>query len=806
MKMREYAATISRFKKERFLRKLTEAEFRDRVVRPLFLRRGMTDGRDLCGPNEAGKDSIFVTENKLGLLDIYALQTKRGHLNLARKASDSIVEATTQLRTALDTEIKLLRPAKRTAVPNRAILCVSGKINENARNYIVERVANPNISFLDSDELIPDIDDRMPELWFDIDSNLFPYLRALKHSIEQGTQLFTRGELIAANMKPVAASDSSFVALRVYRFVLKRQKRHGQTEQVPDMVEIPITSILSSKDTRVLLLGGAGSGKSTSLLRMAYLLCEKIETSDSASPVPVFFRALELTSPGETILDAVMTRTQEIGGTSKSPITSNGLNEGQLCVFIDALDELANIEVQQAVLSKLLTFSTSYPKCRVVLASRPYYTVEDIPGLAHFTEYSLCTMNYKEGQKILERHHKADSLPIEKAGELLRQLQDVHGLELNPLIVTVFAASSELSRSDIPANITELFKKFTELMLGRWDEGKGLASQFQAPLKDFVLTRVAYDLHDKRKTSIPVTEFEQAIADELESRGHKANAPMLTDEILNRSGLFRIVNGRVEFRHLMLQEFFAGRGLPNTNNISSLITDEWWRRALVFYFGDRPNEASVLRKICDGVDSGEPRKALTAATTLGLAVQASYLIKTVSKLPLAYWIFKTLSNVTGEFDKEVIQKSDRPLDAFVSLVLYAREGVAFSFLKDHFDEIRREIMNEVGLSSKSSEVRQFWFIIGLIETGDLVHAMKELKRFQPHDRRLYFGLYLGAFLMHHKKVTTPEEQSAAKKICTTVREKILDFRKQIMDEWKSEILEVQEGRIRALGTASSGKP
>src|SRR5438876_1237618 len=137
MKMREYAANISRFKKERFLRKLTEAEFRDRVVRPLFLRRGMTDGRDLCGPDEAGKDSIFVTENKLGLLDIYALQTKRGHLNLARKASASIVEATTQLRTALDTEIKLLRPAKRSAVPNRAILCVSGKINANARDYII---------------------------------------------------------------------------------------------------------------------------------------------------------------------------------------------------------------------------------------------------------------------------------------------------------------------------------------------------------------------------------------------------------------------------------------------------------------------------------------------------------------------------------------------------------------------------------------------------------------------------------------------------------------------------------------------
>src|SRR2546423_1531959 len=62
MKLTQYAATVSRFKKERYLKQLSEDEFRDRVVRPLLLLRGMKDGRDLCGPDEAGKDSIFVSE------------------------------------------------------------------------------------------------------------------------------------------------------------------------------------------------------------------------------------------------------------------------------------------------------------------------------------------------------------------------------------------------------------------------------------------------------------------------------------------------------------------------------------------------------------------------------------------------------------------------------------------------------------------------------------------------------------------------------------------------------------------------
>ena len=205
-----------------------------------------------------GKDSIFITENVLGLLDVYALQTKRGNLNSSRKRSESILEAITQLKTALEISVVLLRPTKGRVTANRAILCASGKINETARNHILEKVGNPNISFLDSDDLIPDIDRLMPELWFDIDANLFPYIRALKRSIEDGTQLFTRGELLEANLKPVAISEAAFVSLRAYRFGLKRRFKRGKAEQIPDVVQVPITSFISSQDRLILLLGTAG--------------------------------------------------------------------------------------------------------------------------------------------------------------------------------------------------------------------------------------------------------------------------------------------------------------------------------------------------------------------------------------------------------------------------------------------------------------------------------------------------------------------------------------------------------------------
>ena len=117
------AQAISRFKKERFLLSLSEDKFRDEVVRPLYLRLGVEDGRDLCGPMEKGKDAVFVARNQLGMEEVWVVQTKKGKLNLAKKAGTNLIEASVQLRTALRTRVSFIaskpsRSAMRKTVEN----------------------------------------------------------------------------------------------------------------------------------------------------------------------------------------------------------------------------------------------------------------------------------------------------------------------------------------------------------------------------------------------------------------------------------------------------------------------------------------------------------------------------------------------------------------------------------------------------------------------------------------------------------------------------------------------------------------
>ena len=131
-----------------------------------------------------------------------------------------------------------------------------------------------------------------------------------------------------------------------------------------------------------------------------------------------------------------------------------------------------------------------------------------------------------------------------------------------------------LTEQIYPANITELFKRFTEVMLGRWDESKGFAQLHQAPLKDFLLKRVAVAMHKERRTNVPLQELRKVLTNELRKRRVESNTDVdqLVEEIVYRSGLFRVLGDEVEFKHLMIQEFFAGRGL-SAEEIASLIDD-----------------------------------------------------------------------------------------------------------------------------------------------------------------------------------------------------------------------------------------
>ena len=461
------------------------------------------------------------------------------------------------------------------------------------------------------------------------------------------------------------------------------------------------------------------------------------------------------------------------------------------------MDEIPDNFKRKDVLGRILTFSNLYPNCKIILSSRDYSFVQELYQLRSFVHFRLSPIDWKQTSSIIQKLHHGKKLKKETLQEYLRRLQNVHGIELNPLLVTVFIATSDYSRKDIPANITELFKKYTEMMLGRWDLGKGISQQFHAPLKDFLLRKMAFEMHRRRLTQISLHECREIFVEELKSRGRSADVEQLLEESY-RSGIFRFNQNIIEFRHLLLQEFFAGRGISSTDFLSSVISDPWWQRAILFYFGEHPDDHRALEELIDNSTFIKPKELFNASIAVGLALQACYLVKMTYKLKVFMWVIDGLSKAKNIYINDETDESIKfPLIKFLSYYIFGRDAVACDILEGECQTIINNI-NKSGLLDIDKEVRHFWTIVGLIECGLLEQAFIEIKKFHTNDNRFNLALFLSSFIVAQLRVFDKKEKKIAENICAYLSPRVTKLRKGVMDEMKTELLELQKGEIKAI--------
>ena len=419
-------------------------------------------------------------------------------------------------------------------------------------------------------------------------------------------------------------------------------------------------------------------------------------------------------------------------------------------------------------------------------------------GLKGYEEFRISPINWRQAEKIVKRITEAKKIPQAQAKEFLRRLEKIHGFELNPLLVTVFAATADYTKQDIPANITELFKKLTELMLGRWDERKGLRQQYQAPLKDFVLTRLAFYMHTKQMVSIARDEAVKIVKAELVNRGHEEDVPKLLDEIFERSGIFRIMGGEIEFRHHLLQEFFAGRGIADPETVHQLIHDDWWKRALVFYFGERADSISLLHASAKSTQGLEPSRLLEAATTVGLALQACYMSPVGEKLEVWKWVVEALEVSQAPAIQATDTEGKYPMSSFFHFYLYARDSVSLSHLRTNIEPLLDWAKTSTFTDELSSDHHMYWLLIGLIEAGDILVAETHVRKFHPSDLRLLTAIHLGCYLANEIRPLPQDEKDAARRICDSIQHKVTPFVAQIHKEMGSLLLEMRNGKVTVL--------
>jgi formylglycine-generating enzyme required for sulfatase activity len=360
---------------------------------------------------------------------------------------------------------------------------------------------------------------------------------------------------------------------------------------------------------RLLVLGGAGSGKTVSLQRLAWDLCQ----SPEASSIPVMIKLFRY--DGAPLAEWVRPELQRMGRLriDGAQALAAFLKEGPgRCVFLfDGLNEVQP-DYRDALVGALVRWANNYPRHPVILTSRPQDEVWR--RLRDAADRALVVQPITEAQvQAYLRDHLGD-----RGVSLYDQLDErLRTMARTPLILWLIKEAGEAEES-IPGNRGELYWRFVSRMLRR-DTQRRMDAGIPERLKRRALADIAYHLGQDKRLVCP---REDAVA--VVARRRDVDARLAEDVIgaCARHGLLAGDQTLWFVPHQTVQEHFAALALREiaqrewaltrwqrlkrgakrvltgeSDDLNALAADDWWMETFVQLAGLVDDTDRLVREI-----------------------------------------------------------------------------------------------------------------------------------------------------------------------------------------------------------------
>ncbi len=293
------------------------------------------------------------------------------------------------------------------------------------------------------------------------------------------------------------------------------------------------------------------------------------------------------------------------------------LEKGKAVLLLDGMDEVAETKARQRVARLIEKFAERYPECRFVVTSREvgYEGASKIGaqfGLAKVRDFSPSEVRQfvRDWTRVVEiTLAQSDAFEVlrlaDVQSEKLIQAIDtnprVADLAVNPLLLTVIALVHRY-RAQLPERRSELYEEVVEVLLGHWDEAKGLDQDVEvAGVKmdsgdrRSLLEPVAFWMHERNQREIERDDLRSLLLPAFKGiTGTDGQASKALDDFLHlvneRSGLLieRGI-GMYGFAHLTFQEYLAARALADRKDSLDFtlkhLPDAWWREVILLQAG-----------------------------------------------------------------------------------------------------------------------------------------------------------------------------------------------------------------------------
>ena len=346
-----------------------------------------------------------------------------------------------------------------------------------------------------------------------------------------------------------------------------------------------------NKHDRVVLLGDPGSGKS-SLVK--HLVAGMAQHGDGLLPVFLVLRDLapllqqadarggyeqRQTALANVIINHAVERAEVLQVKEFAEGIRQAMIGEQAFLVLDGLDEVA-YEARGLVREAVGALLNRYNVPRVIITCR----IRSYTGKAIFTgvpAYTLAPLKEELIASFVDRWYKAQYdlgrvEKVERAGRIedLTQVvtsEPLLALARNPMLLTTMTIIHQ-QNAVLPKKRVKLYRKVVDLLLKRWQQGKGEVSEELGIFLDSreekmrpIMERLAFEAHSPGDEAADLQRMETIdLLSEAHYLGNEGLSRQFLDYVDHRSGLLIGRGGTPErptvysFPHWTIQEYLAG--------------------------------------------------------------------------------------------------------------------------------------------------------------------------------------------------------------------------------------------------------
>ena len=460
----------------------------------------------------------------------------------------------------------------------------SQSVSENAKKKISDKYSNRKIHFFGADWLVDQIDLHSPYYWHQLPNATGTYLATLSRNID---------ELDAqTSLLHVPTASKKYIELDITAIETDSYRKKGSHKKARSVNLID--EIVHNKMT--VLEAEMGFGKSKFARRVA---------SHYASPgtlretklLPVFQPFTVFARSDYEDLEKRIALL--IGNDCFAEAQSNGT---KFLLILDGIDEANGDPVRcREVVAKLVSEIRRLDSVRLLLTTRPFKLLEDIPDANKTAQrYSIRPLSIAKLIRFITEVCEQTNIP-KKLYQDLAKSELFKQLPQNPIAASLISNLITQDKQELPSNLTELYAKSVDFMLGRWDEQRGLSTEKLFRASERISRLLARYMIENQLIYISAGEAREMFERFLGDRQMGVSADEVNSYLMTRSNLFGILDdtGTIFFRHRSFAEYLYALDAYELRNlpINETAFHPYWVNVYYFYIGLLAECPDLLKEI-----------------------------------------------------------------------------------------------------------------------------------------------------------------------------------------------------------------